>query len=102
MSDEERLWWNVLLDAELFSEIASNRGDGSLAIRYMNVANKARVTLRDKFGINLDELGMKAREQVFILEEAEAVKEREEKLRIQESLRITEEVRKLLKTKNEP
>ncbi len=97
MSSDERLWWYILLDAELLSEIASNRGDGPLAVRYMNVGNKARVTLRDTFGINLDDLGMKAREQIMILEEAEAVKEREEQLRMKESLRLSEEIRELLK-----
>jgi len=99
MSNDERLWWSILLDADLFSEIASNRGDGELAVRYMRVGNKARTTLRDKFGINLDELGMKAREQVMILEEEEAVKEREEKLRMQEALNVMRRVEELLDKK---
>lgn len=97
MSYDERLWWSILLDAELFSEIASNRGDGQLAVRYMRVAGKARVALRDQFGINLDDLGMKAREQVMILEEAEAAKEREESLRLQEALNVIEQAKRLLK-----
>ena len=97
----ERLWWSILLDAELFSEIASNRGDGPLALRYMRVAGKARVTLRDKFGIDLDEMGMKAREQVMILEEEEAVKEREEKLRMQQALDVLEQYKELRNKKNQ-
>ena len=77
-SAEERLWWCILLDADLLSEIASNRGDGPLAVRYMKVGNKARVTLRDKFGINLDDVTDEARQQVHILEAAELQKERDE------------------------
>jgi hypothetical protein len=98
-SKEERLWWSILCDAELFSEIASNRGDGPLAVRYMRVAGKARVTLRDKFGINLDTLGMKARDQVMMMEKAEEEKEKEEKRKMDDALKILEDVRELLKEK---
>jgi hypothetical protein len=96
MTDEERLWWNILVEAEMLSESAS-RHDGALALRYFQVSVKARTTLRDKFGINLDDLGVKAREQVMVLEEELAVKEREEKLRMQEFLKAVERAEELLK-----
>lgn len=95
-SKEERLLWNILLDAELFSEIASHRGDGAQAVRFMQVANQTRVKLRDQFGINLDELAVKAREQVFILEEAEQKKEQEEKQRMEYFHELADKARKLL------
>jgi hypothetical protein len=98
MDSEERLWWNILVEAEMLSESAS-RHDGALALRYFQVAAKARVTLRDKFGINLDTLGEKAREQVMVLEEEMAAKEREEKLRTQEFLNAVERAKELLNGK---
>lgn len=96
MTNDERLWWNILVDAELLSEIANHHGDGELSVRYMMVANRARITLRDKFGINLDDLGIKAREQVMAMAEAEAEKDREEKRRIEEGLKALERVEELL------
>lgn len=98
MTNEERLWWNILLEAEMLSENAS-RHDGHLSLRYFQVAVKARITLRDKFGVNLDDLGMQAREEVMKMEEAEAAKEREEKLRTQEFLNTVQQAKDLLNGK---
>lgn len=98
MTDEERLWWNILVEAEMLSESA-NRYDGHLSLRYFRVAVKARTMLRDKFGINLDDLGAKAREQVMLLEEEEAAKEREEKLRAQELLNAIQQAEDILNGK---
>ena len=98
MTDEERLWCNILVEAEMLAESA-NRYDGHLSLRYFQVAVKARTTLRDKFGINLDNLGEKAREQVMILEEEIAVKEREEKNRTQELLNAIQQAKDLLNGK---
>ncbi len=98
MTEEERLWWNILVEAEMLSESA-NRYDGALSLRYFQVAVKARTTLRDKFGINLDDLGLKAREQVMLMEEEAATKEREEKLRTQEFLNLVEQAKEHLNGK---
>ena len=99
MDSEERLWWNVLVEAEIQSEIASGRDDGPLSVRYMNVANRARKTLRDQFGVDLDVLYAKAQTQIMIMEEEEAAKEREEQLRTKEYLNTVQQAKDLLNGK---
>lgn len=62
MTKEERVWWMVLLDADTQSEIYARHGDGEGGIRASHVGNQARKTLVTKFGANLDDIGLEARE----------------------------------------
>lgn len=84
------------MDAETLSEVAAHQGNGVLSVRYMRVAGKARIALRDSFGINLDELGTAARLKVFELEKEEEMKEIEEDARHNASLQLSEQIRKAL------
>lgn len=96
MSNDERLWWSILADADLLSEIANHQGDGPLAVRYMIVANRARLTLRDKFGVNLDDYGQKARDQVNAMADEEKAKDEAERKRVEEALAALDRAEKLL------
>lgn len=55
MTNEERMWWLTLVDAE----VASTKNPEECLI-FMDVANRARVTLRDRFNVNLDEIANKS------------------------------------------
>lgn len=77
MSKEERLWWNILVEAETLSSINAHN-NGELCLRYQRIAGRARATLRDKFGINLDDLGAEASAQVLSMERDEILRERQE------------------------
>jgi len=88
MTDEERLWWAVLVLADADSERAGKNGRGedgpsgreeTLFPHY--IGGKARVALRDKFGHNLDTLFAKAKERYEDLYAAEHAKIASEKER---------------------
>jgi len=61
MTKEERIWWMVLLEADIQSEIHCHREDGESGFRAAQVGNQARKILVNKFGLNLDDLAEEAR-----------------------------------------
>ena len=58
MTAEERHWWMVLVDAEALASVAS--GENILA--WDHASSVARCTLRDRFGVNLDDFMPAARD----------------------------------------
>jgi hypothetical protein len=73
--DEERMWWMILSDAETQSTIVAAMETAEPTCIYDNISLTARMTLRDKFGINLDDVCYAAQEKIL-----ELYKEEEEKL----------------------
>lgn len=68
-SEEECIWWGVLCLAIEEAETASAHST-SYATKCDQVANKARVALRDIYHRNLDDVFMEAKERFeFLLEQ---------------------------------
>lgn len=96
MSNDERLWWSILLYAQEVADANIDAGSSEVLFQYEAVANRARITLRDKFGVNLDDYSDKAKEQATLMAAEEEAKDQEQKKRIEEGLKAVERAEKLL------
>jgi len=90
LDQSERLWWAVLVDAEMFSQMRDlqNEGDWDLnelkrsdTLICLTVANVARCMLRDQFGVDLDVVSERARQKYLELYEELKAQQRAEKER---------------------
>lgn len=79
MTNEERVWWNALINAEVISEANMDQGTAENELLYTNIAVNIRKTIRDKFGVNLDETEVEARKLLELLVAEEKVKDENDK-----------------------
>lgn len=84
LSNDERIWWTVLADAEMYIQMHNGDGDGEGALMAHEVSCEARKMLVTRFGVNLDTISPKARDVYLRLLEERRAKKRAEDRRMEE------------------
>lgn len=80
-SREERVLWMIVDLADTVSELCNREENVDRSIMAMRVSGRARIELRDKFKVNLDDLDGEARERFQAMMNEEWWKDENEKAR---------------------
>ena len=96
ISQDERYWWLVLVDAEMFAAMYNTdkgeEGSGEKALLAHRVGAHARHILVTRFGANLDNLASRARDEYNSLVAKLEADDKAEKERTAAVMKVLDEV----------
>ncbi len=92
LSDDERIWWSVLVDAEMYMEMHNKDGEGEEALLNHDVSCEARRELVTRFGVNLDSIAPRARAVYLRLLDEHKAKKKTEEAKMTQIQRIFDQI----------